>query len=174
MQSNSLENFLDWPEAVADVEAPSPCLSSMQEALETTLPHAQTYLQAHTFADLERNEEAMAATVKLAVVRLEWLLDDARQGISGMFSQEEFTLLLNCFQGKFLTPDDCQRLASSVCDDLGIELDSYRESGIAEFVDKLRTLTAPQRAALADALEVAWHSGRPVAEALADLGIELR
>lgn len=174
MQINTLEKFLDWPETTDMSEAPSDCLFNLQNALERTMCNAQTYLHTHTFERLERNEEAMGATVKFAVARLEWLLDVARQEISGMFNKEEFNLLLNCYQGEFLSPQECARMASTLCNDLGIELDCYRQSGIADFIDKLRTLTVLQRAALADALEVAWHSGRPVDEALGDMGIELR
>lgn len=174
MQNTTLEKFLDWPETPEFPDAPSDCLLRLQEAVERTTHHAQTYLLAHTFAELETSDVAMGATVKLAVARLEFLLDDARQQISGMFSQDEIDLLLNCYQGEFLTPDDCQRMASTLCEDLGIELERYRESSIADLVDKLRVLTVPQRMALADALEAGWHAGRPVNSVLADMGMELR
>ena len=174
MQNTTLEKFLDWPEAPDLPDAPSNCLFSLQEAVERTTHHAQTYLLAHSFDKLESSDVAMGATVKLAVARLEVLLDDARQQISGMFSEDEIDLLLNCYQGEFLTPDACQRMASALCEDLGIELERYRESSIADLVDKLRTLTVPQRTALADALEAGWHSGQPVKSVLADMGIELR
>lgn len=174
MQNDTLEKFLDWPVPSELSDGPSECLFNLQEAVERATHHAQTYLFAHSFDQLERTEEAMGATVKLAVARLEWLLDDARQQISGMFSQDEILLLLNCYQGEFLTPDECQRMASTLCHGLGIELEHYRESCISDLVDKLRTLTIPQRMALADALEVSWHSGQPVKQTLADMAIELR
>lgn len=174
MQDNALDKFLDFSVSSESTEAPSECLFNLQNALEMTIYNARTYLQTHTFDMAEQGDESMAATVKFAVARLEWLLDEARQEISGLFTKEEFNMLLNCFQGEFLTPDDCQRMASSLCDELGIELDRYRESGLAELIDKLLALTVPQRAALADALEVAWHSGRPFDDAMTDMGIELR
>lgn len=173
MQSNTLEKFLDWPAPTVMSAAPSHCLLNLQDALHRTMHDAQTYLHTHTFERLERNEEAMAATAKFAIARLEWLLDDARQQISGMFSEGEFYVLLSCFQGEFLTPHECQRMAASLCDEFGVELDDYHGSGIAGLVDKLRALTVSQRVALADALEVAWHSER-VTEVLPEMGIELQ
>lgn len=65
-------------------------------------------------------------------------------------------------------------MASTLCEDLGIEIERYRESSIADLVDKLRALTVPQCMALADALEAGWHAGLPVNQVLADMGIELR
>lgn len=174
MQNTTLEKFLDWSETPELPDAPSDCLLSLQEAVERTTHYAQTYLLAHSFAELEPSEVAMGATVQLAVARLEFLLDDARQQISGKFSQDDIDLLLNCYQGEFLTPDTCQHMASTLCEDLGIEIERYRESSIADLVDKLRALTVPQCMALADALEAGWHAGLPVNQVLADMGIELR
>ena len=81
MQNTTLEKFLDWPKTPELPDAPSDCLLSLQEAVERTTHHAQTYLLAHSFAELETSDVAMGATVKLAVARLEYLLDDARQQI---------------------------------------------------------------------------------------------
>jgi len=174
MKNNTLEKFLNWPEDSDETEAPSDCLFNLQKALDSTLCNAQTYLLAHSFDELEGSEEAMGATVKFALGRLEWLLDEGRQQISGKFSHEEFVILLDCYKGDFLTQKDCQTIATTVRNERSMQPVDTKKLSFARFVDRLRALTKLQRAALADAIEVAWYSGRPVNEALADLGIRLR
>jgi hypothetical protein len=94
-----------------------------------------------------------------------------------MFTEREFMLLLNCFQGDIFCPDQISRMACELCDDLGVDVDSYKTSGIAALIGKIQDLSAAQRVALADALEQAWHSGamrnRTPREILGELGIEL-
>jgi hypothetical protein len=73
-----------------------------------------------------------------------------------------------------MNPRICQRLASTVCDDLGIEIDEYEVSPLADFIDRLRKLNTSQRAALADALEITWHSGSEGFKLLEDMNLTFK
>jgi hypothetical protein len=147
---------------------------SVEDALSYSAGYAQRYFAAHTpsSTDLEDHQAAV-----LAAARLEWLLPSLRSEISGLFSKRDILMLLNCVQDSIFFPGSFERLASDLCDDLGVELDKYERSGIASLVDKLLALTAGQSLALADALEQAWHVGMPAnlhpAELFPQLGIEL-
>jgi hypothetical protein len=120
---------------------------------------ALPYFKARLVGSPDAKQAAMLGTLKHAVTRLEWILNEAREEIAELFTNEEFILMLNCFQGEFMDPRAFQRLPSTVCDDLGIEINEYEVSPLADFIERMRNLNTSQRAALADALEVAWHSG---------------
>jgi hypothetical protein len=135
---------------------------------------ALPYFKARLVGSPDAKQAAMLGTLKHAVGRLEWILNGAREEISGLFTKEEFILMLNCFQGEVMNPRICQRLASTVCDDLGIEIDEYEVSPLADFIDRLRNLNTSQRAALADALEITWHSGSEGFKLLEDMNLTFK
>lgn len=136
--------------------------------------HFRPYLETRAFPRMKSSDESAAATVQIAVARLDALLDQGRQQISELFTEDEFIMLLNCHQGQFLTPYECRRMASTLCDELGIEIDEYHVSPLRDFIDRLRGLTPLQSMALADALEVAWHTGPPAFERLAEMDLRFR
>lgn len=113
-----------------------------------------------------------------AAARLDWLLRKTRPSLSGLLSEHDVIMLLDCFQDDIFLPDQFQSIASDLCDHLGIELDDYETSNVASLVDKLRRLNSVQRVALADALEQAWHRGmkqenKSLKEFFATLDIDL-
>lgn len=116
-------------------------------------------------------------TALLAAARLQWLLKHARKSISGVFTEEEFITLLDCYCGELFFTDQFRGIASDLCDDHGVDIDDYQTSGIAPLVDKIRPLGAAERLALADALEQVWHRGlkerQGLREILSDLGIDM-
>lgn len=114
----------------------------------------------------------------LAAARMGWLLEQTRPSLSGLFSEGDAVALMDCYQGDMFFPDQFDRIASDLCDHLGVELDGYATSSIGPLVDKLQGLSAVQRVALADALEQAWHRGmkqenKSPTEFFATLGINL-
>jgi hypothetical protein len=133
------------------------------------------YLQEHADNGAGMNSEEVSM---LAAGRLDWLLRETRPTLSGLFSEQDFIALLDCYQGDMFFPDQMNSIASGLCDHLGIELDDYEASGIAPLIEKLRGLNAVQRVTLADALEQTWHRGieveqKPPRDFLASIGIAL-
>ena len=134
------------------------------------------YLQEHADngTGLSPNRAAL-----MAAGRLDWLLRETRPTLSGLFSERDFVVLLNCYQGDMFFPHQMNCIASGLCDDLGIEIDDYRASGIAPLIEKLQDLNAVQRMTLADALEQTWHRGMGMEqmqprEFLASMGINFK
>lgn len=86
-------------------------------------------------------------------------------------------MLLNCYCGELFFTDQLHGIASDLCDDHGVEIDSYQETAIAPLVDKIRALGIVERLALADALEQVWYrcakEQRAPQEILSELGIAL-
>lgn len=146
-----------------------------QQALTSSVDYVQRYLEQHTAPSTGLTNEAASM---LAAARLQWILQDARRRLAGIFTLDDIVTLMNCFQSEIFFPDQIRTIPSHLCDDLGVEVDEYKSSGIAPLVDKLLALTAPLKVALADALEQAWHVGLksdvPLEEFLEGLGLELQ
>ena len=80
--------------------------------------------------------------------RLEALLKHGRNQLSGQFSTEEFTALLDCFPGDVFSPHDIDDLPGMLAGHVG---------GTTPLVRKVAALTDLQRFALADVIEQSWH-----------------
>ena len=113
----------------------------------------------------------------LAAGRLQWVLKHMRKRISGLFTYGETITLLNCYCGELFFTDQLHGIASDLCDDHGVEIDSYQETAIAPLVDKIRALGIVERLALADALEQVWYrcakEQRSPQDVLSELGFGL-
>ncbi|WP_430407339.1 hypothetical protein [Hydrogenophaga sp.] len=174
MRITTPQEFLEWPVPEEMTEYPSMDLKCLRDTVERTLPNIETYLNFHNFKALGPGAEPISATVKLGIARLEWLLDEAREDISELFTQEEFVTMLNCYQGAFLTPWDCHRMEHTVAQFMFIDWEEREESVHADFINRLHGLTTLQRAALADALEVGWQSAGQGFDALVDMNVVFR
>lgn len=133
------------------------------------------YLREHSDngAGLSSSKASM-----MAAGRLDWLLRETRPTLSGLFSERDVMILLDCYQGQILCPYQMSGIASDLCDHLGVELDDYETSSIGPLIHTLRCLTAVQGVTLADALEQTWYRGMKVEqrhprEFLASMGITL-
>lgn len=159
-------------------EVPSIANGGMPSISERAINYSADYIceyeDQHVNEALSMDEYAIAL---LGVARLQLILEQVRLSLSGMFTEYEFMLLINCFQGDIFCPDQICRIASELCDDLGVDIDSYKTSGIAALVGKIQDLSVAQRVALADALEQTWHRGltcnQTPQDFLSELGIEL-
>ena len=144
------------------------------QALMFSEAHIKSYMDQHVIEALALNSNRAAL---MAAGRLELLLEQTRPSLSGMFTAKDWTQLLNCYQGEIFFPDQIRDIASDLCDDQGVDLDSYKASGIAPLLDKILALSAVQRLTLADALEQIWHRGflenRAADDFLKELGIDL-
>lgn len=162
----------------------------VEQAWMFSASYIASYLSQHTAVHMKANDgnnprrdektfhdHSLEVPVLLATGRLEWLLRETRSSLSGLISESDVGTLLDCYHGNIFFPDQFNSIASDLCDHLGIELDDYEASEIADLIDKLRRLNAVQRVTLADALEQAWHRGGKEnltpKEVLATLGIEL-
>lgn len=157
-------------------------LSTMVELMPPNSAQALSY-SAHdilAYQNQHINEALQLDSYKtalLAAARLQWLLKNTRKGISGVFTEGEFITLLNCYCGELFFTDQLSGIASDLCDDHGVDIDSYQRTAIAPLVDKIRPLGAVERLALADALEQTWHRAvneqRSPCDILSELGIGL-
>lgn len=168
MLTTKMQNFLAWP---VDDEESNGSLWEHEEAMEYSRQDFEKYMKTRCFKNFEYCDELIFGTVKLAVVRLDSLLEIGRNEISGMFTKKEFSCLLYCFQNNLKSPRDCYAMASTICDHFGIELDAYEESPLGDFINRLRALTPLQNIALGDALEIAWHSKNHLFEVFEELQI---
>lgn len=133
-----------------------------------------TYISQHT--DTEAGLSLTGAAM-MATARLNMILDDTRRKLSGMFSQRELLMLVNCFLDAVFYPHIIRRMVSKLCNDLGIEDYENMPPEVASLVNKLRSLDIAERMSLADALEQAWYRGKrdklSIVEVFSELGIEL-
>ncbi|MDN2702041.1 hypothetical protein O0881_08550 [Janthinobacterium sp. SUN100] len=143
-----------------------------QQSWNASTKNMASYLCEHANNGAGLNSEEVAL---FATGRLDWLLRKTRPTLSGLFSERDIIVLLNCFQGDLLPPDQVSRFASNLCHELGIELDEYESSGVGPLINKLLELTSVQQVALADVLEQLWHRGMSgdMGEFLASMDIDL-
>lgn len=159
--------------------------TNQSDTVELDFQHEQTLMMSARYAEqyVEQHEiledgltAEMAKT--LACARLEWLLQAARPQLCGIWTLQDFFMMVSCFQAELFYPDMFRRLASTICDDQGIDPHEYELSHLKELVDSLLTLNPLQTVALADTLEQLWHRcfrmHVPIADFLETLGIELR
>ena len=146
----------------------------IEDALEFSKDYTQKYLQEHASIENGVCEEAV---MQLACARLQYGLERFRPQICGIFSEEEFMMLLDCNMDRFSSPDSFSAIPSTLCDHHGIELDAYESTHLKTLVNKLRDLNGLQFLALGDAMEQTWHrglkSGQSVDAFLQTLGIKL-
>ena len=146
-----------------------------QQAWTSSSHYMASYLREHADNGTGLSSESAAM---MAAGRLEWLLLETRPTLSGLFSERDVMVLLDCYQGEILFPEQMNCIASDLCDHLGVELADYQTSGIGPLIHTLRGLTAIQRVTLADALEQTWHRGmkeeqRGPRDFLASMGVVL-
>ena len=164
------------------------------QAWEESIYHVARYisdrkLQAKGYSDddtkpgfnlkksqVEVSNENMAM---LACARLDWLLSEVRPQLSGLFSVSDIMTMMNSNLERIHSPQYAARIASNICDDLGIDLDAELPDELEKLVNILCKLEAAQSIALADALEQAWYRSEDtknlsIREFFATLDIELR
>ena len=151
-------------------------LFQLKESLRQRSTYWQGYLGAHHFASLGAGEDVKQSQTQHALARLEWMLDEGREQISGLFSREDFALLAHHVQGDFNATRSGYEYAACICTELKIDFEHFEESEHAGLVKCLLALTASQSAALSDAIEVGWHSGPfgQFFDAVEELGISFK
>lgn len=114
------------------------------------------------------------ATTEVSDDALQDLLKQCRLELSGVFSRDDLVILLNgVFQSRY-APDELHRLATDICDDLGVEIDEAEQSSLWPLLERLFSLTKGQSVALCDALQRALTAEEGPAQCWKALGIELR
>lgn len=145
-----------------------------EDALEFSEDLSNTYIQEHQML-----EDGLIAThvMTLACARLQWVLEQHRPQISGIFTEGEIIKLLDCNQERLFIAGRFSSIPSDLCDHHGIEPHNYLSSRLIDLTDKLLSLNSMQCFTLADALEQTWHRGmkdeQTPKEFLQMLGIEL-
>ena len=105
---------------------------------------------------------------------LQELLKQCRMELSGVFSRDDLFILRNgMFQSRY-APDELHRLATDICDDLGVEIDQAEQSSLWPLLERLFSLTKGQSVALCDALQLALVAKEGPVECWKALGIELK
>jgi hypothetical protein len=174
MKIATVEDFLNWPKHDEESEYWSTDLIGLQFAARNANPDVEQYLRIRAYRDSGVGKVQISTTLKHGIARLEWVLREGRQQISDLFTEDEFTSMLNWYLSGFITYHSCMEMAPAMCTHLGIECDEYEKSEHASFIDRLLSLTPCQRAALADALELAWKPSLNVFEWLEDMGLTFR
>jgi hypothetical protein len=151
-----------------------PLAFEYEEAYSFSTWYASKHLGAKTmFPDSPSSSEISI----LAVARYEWILQKSAKSISNIFTAGDVIALLDCYQGEIFFPDRFDSIASDVCNHLGIELDEYESSDVAELINKLRGLSPIECAVLAEVLEHLWNTdmraGLNIGDACAARGIQL-
>ncbi len=148
--------------------------SVYDETLEFSRFYSSRYADDHR---LPSGEISVEQTLDIASARLQWALEQVRPTLSGIFTENDILMLMDCFQADLFSPGQFNSIASELCDHHGIELEDYESTSLGELVGKLFALDQIQKMALADALEQAWHRGlksnQGPEEFLLTLGIEL-
>lgn len=127
-----------------------------RQAWQFSMYDMAAYLQERAGNSMGLSQDQAAY---MAAARLNWLLTSTRASLSGIFTSEDLSLLLGCFQGEVFFPHQIDTIAEALCDDQGIEHGEVPDSHIAPLVAKLLALVPVQRLALADLLEQTWYVG---------------
>lgn len=146
----------------------------VQQAVSSSYDLSWAYLRDHVE---QLTGLTPVLTAHLAMARFEWILQSTRRELSGIFSEAEIYMLLDCYRGELFFPGIFDDMACDLCDHLGLDLTNIEEPQDANLVKKLREMTPSQRATLADALEQTLYRGlksdQSVEVFLATLGITL-
>ena len=126
-----------------------------QQAFTLSHDYIERYLEQHALESTGLDERRASL---IAAARLEWVLRQTRRELRGLFSVVDLGVLLDCFQGTLVGPCDLTSLAGDLCDRYGFG-PSEMESPVGPLVSKFNALTPSQHAAIADAIEQAWHRG---------------
>ena len=115
-----------------------------------------------------------SATATVPTEALFNLLSQYRQELSGLFSRDDLLVLLNgLFQSRY-EPNELHRLATDICDDMGVEIAEAEQSSLWPLLERLFSLTKGQSVALIDALQLALAAEVGPTECWKALGIELK
>ena len=115
-----------------------------------------------------------SATATVPTGALFNLLSQYRQELSGLFSRDDLLVLLNgLFQSRY-EPNELHRLATDICDDMGVEIAEAEQSSLWPLLERLFSLTKGQSVALIDALQLALAAEVGPTECWKALGIELK
>ncbi|MDC8771742.1 hypothetical protein [Roseateles albus] len=157
---------------ISSTEKPLPF--EYQQAYSFSTWYASKYLAGKT---MFQNSPSSSVSAILAVARYEWIIQNSVKSLSKLFTEADVIALLDCHQGDIFIPDQFNSIASDLCDHLGIEIDDYESSDVAQLINKLRGLSPVQRAVLAEVLEHLWNTdmraGLNIEDALAARGIQL-
>lgn len=175
MQKHQLRLARPYPLPAANSNEPDKWnrpLFSLFECLDVSQELLDSYWQRHTLPLMGVGPTQAEALSQLAVARLESLLTQGRKELSGQFTAIEMSVLMTSYMDQFVAPADCDELADVVASNLGIG-DRYTTRESLALVERLRALTALQRTALFDALELVYFSDKEPLEVLRELNIEL-
>jgi hypothetical protein len=145
-----------------------------EDAMKFSKSLANSYIKDHLMLE---DGLTSAHLMTLGCARLQWVLEQHRPQISGIFTEDEILNLLDCNQERLFITDGFSSIPSDLCDHYGIEPHNYLSSRLLNLIDKLHSLNSMQFFTLADALEQTWHRGmrdeQTPKEFLQTLGIEL-
>ena len=105
---------------------------------------------------------------------LQDLLVKCRLELSGVFSRDDLFILLNGMFQRCHAPNELHRLATDICDDLGVEIDEAEQSSLWPLLERIFSLTRGQSVALCDALQLALTAEEGPVQCWKTLGIEVR
>lgn len=136
--------------------------------------YADHYYQEHLMEQSIYVPEAMAI---FAMARLQWITEHGRASLNGEISAKEFMILCSVFSNAIATPHELEYFVTPVADEFGLEPETYQESSMAPFINKLLGFSPLQRLALRDLVQKFWYvegaSFESIEDFLAQHGIEV-
>jgi hypothetical protein len=133
----------------------------VEQAWTCSLYYIAHYLEAHVNngAGMDTKRSAL-----MAAGRLEWLLQETRPTLSGLFNESDIFTLMHYYKGNMFYPEQLHCILPDLCDFLGIKFEEYGKTTAAPLIDKLRGLDQLQLMTLADALENVWFQVQDIKE----------
>lgn len=143
------------------------------ECLDVSRALLDSFWKWHDLPEVGDGPVQVEALTNLAVARLEYLLQQGRNQLSGQFTEADWSVLLTSYMGEFVASADFDELADTVASNVSLRCLQTSEER-ASLVEKLRTLTSLQLTALFDAMEIIYFSKQEPLNVLRQLHIKLR
>lgn len=144
--------------------------SSSEGRVYSALKNSSRWIAAYEDSHLCVRGEARG---KLAMARLQWVLEEGRSSLDRQFTSDEFAVICSAFNGEITSPQDMDGIAMAVVEEYGIDIDddidNYKNYPVAaKLIDKLRQLSPIECLALLDLVEIFWHYPRSKLSSLED------
>lgn len=144
--------------------------SSSEARVYSALRASSRWIAAYEDSHLCAKGEARG---RLAMARLQWVLEEGRSSLDRQFTSDEFAVICSAFNAEITSPHDINGIAMAVVEEYGIDIDddidNYKNYPVAaKLIDKLRQLSPIECLALLDLVEIFWHYPRTKLSSLED------
>ena len=157
MRTTQTKNTLkNQKPTVSMVNQDDECLPKVAEMILESMHFADDYTKARSYRKTGITNDGITA---IGLARLNWLLEEGRRELIGIFTPAEFATMCTGLQDEICELSSLNKIVGVVADDLGLDPDTYEESPHADLINRLLALSTLQSVALRDLLEEFWHVG---------------